>query len=190
MDIQEVAEKSKRKNIIEMAVWFTAMMPLFQGSSGDLVKQELESLFDGLNGVVSDEDFSKMHIDFCMWFIKTVKMAKAEGPPSYGHAAKVLDVALKVYVYYCKMPNSTKANYLAQRLHGVIDTPIVRHLFRRLEDAYGKPYPPHHLWSIKMIDKENYELLQKLIRQEIRDCFEDRAWPVQYDDVMGLRFDR
>jgi hypothetical protein len=41
-----------------------------------------------------------------------------------------------------------------------------------------------------MISKEDYDLLQKVIRQDIRDSFDDNIWPVQYDDIMGRRLDR
>jgi hypothetical protein len=54
---------------------------------------------------------------------------------------------------------------------------------------YGKPSPPHYLWTIKMINEGDYDLLQKALRQEIRDSFDDRISPVQYDDIMGQRLD-
>ena len=190
MDALELAEKAKKQNIIDMAVGFTAMMSLFQERSADLIKEKLADLFEGLDRISSDQDFSKMHRDFCQWFVKTIRLAKTEEPPSYGHAAKVLDLALKVYVYYCKMPSPAKAESLMPRLNGAIDTPILRHLFKKLEDIYRKSFPPHYLWTIKMIDRENYDLLQKVIRQDIRDSFNDNILPVQYDDIMGRRLDR
>ena len=76
------------------------------------------------------------------------------------------------------------------RLNGAIDTPILRHLFKKLEDIYRESFPPHYLWTIKMLDKEDYDLLQKVIRQDIRDSFKDKLSPVQYDDIMGRRLDR
>ena len=190
MDAPELAEKAKTQNIIDMAVGFTAMMPLFQERSADLIKEKLADLFEGLDRISSDQDFSKMHRDFCQWFVKTIRLAKTEESSSYGHAAKVLDLALKVYVYYCKMPSPAKAESLMPRLNGAIDTPILRLLFKKLEDVYGESFPPHYLWTIKMIDKENYDLLQKIIRQDIRDSFKDKLSPVQYDDIMGRRLDR
>ena len=69
------------------------------------------------------------------------------------------------------------------RLNGVIDTPILRHLFKKLKDIYRESFPPHYLWTIKMIDKKDYDLLQKVIRQDIRDSFQDKLLPVQYDDI-------
>jgi hypothetical protein len=187
MDTQELAEQAKKQNIIDMAVGFTAMMPLFQEGSADLIKEKLAHFLEGLDGISSEEEFNRMHRE---WFVGTIRLAKIEGPPSYGHAAKVLDLALKVYVYYCKMPSPAKAEFLIPRFNGVIDTPILRHLLKKLEDIYGKPYPPHHLWTIKTINREDYELLQKVMLQDIRDSFDDSISPVQYDDIMGRRLDR
>jgi hypothetical protein len=187
MKVLELAEQAKKRNIIDMAVGFAGMMPLFQERSGDLIKEKLRETFEGLERVGLDEEFKKMHRGFCQWFTKNIKLVKTEEPSSYGHAAKVLDLALKIYVYYCKMPSLAKAELLTPRLNGVIDTPILRHLFTRLEDIYGKPSPPHYLWTIKMINEEDYDLLQKALRQEIRDFFDDRISPVQYDDIMGQR---
>lgn len=187
MDALELAEQAKKRNIIEMAVSFAGMMPLFQERSADLIKEKLTETFEGLERIGSDEEFNKMHKAFCRWFVKTIKLAKTEEPSSYGHAAKVLDLALKIYVYYCQMLTPAKAESLTPRLNGVIDTPILRHLFKRLEDMYGKPSPPHYLWTIKMVNEEDYDLLQKALRQEIRDSFGDRISPVQYDDIIGLR---
>jgi hypothetical protein len=190
MDALELAEQAKRQNIIDMAVGFTAMMPLFQESSAALVKEKLADLFEDLERVSSDQDFSKMHRGFCQWFVRTIRLSKTEETPSYGHAAKVLDLALKVYVCYCKMPSPATADSLIPRLNGVIDTPILRHLFKKLEDIYRESYPPHYLWTIKMIEKGDYDLLQKIIRQDIKDSFDDIISPVQYDDIMGRRLNR
>jgi hypothetical protein len=88
------------------------------------------------------------------------------------------------------MPSPAKAESLMPRLNGAIDTPILRHLLKKLEDTYRKSFPPHYLWTIKIIDKEDYDLLQKVIRQDIRDAFEDDIYPVQYDDIMALRLNR
>ncbi len=190
MDTLELAEQAKKRNIIDMAVGFAGMMPLFQERSADLIKEKLTETFEGLERIGLDEEFNKMHRAFCEWFVKTIKLAKTEEPSSYGHAAKVLDLALKLYVYYCKMPSPEKAESLTPRLNGVIDTPILRHLFTRVQDIYGKPSPPHYLWTIKMINENDYDLLQKALRQEIRDSFDDRISPVQYDDIMGPRLNQ
>jgi hypothetical protein len=41
-----------------------------------------------------------------------------------------------------------------------------------------------------MIEKEDYDLLQKVIRQDVRDSFDDNILPIQYDNIMGRRVTR
>jgi len=186
----ELAEQAKKQNIIDMAVAFTAMMPLFQEASANLIKEKLTELFEGLVRISAEQEFNKMHRGFCQWFVKTIRLAKTEETPSYGHAAKVLDLALKVYVYYCNMLSPAKAEAITPWLNGTIDTHILSYLYRKLEDIKGKPYPPHYSWTIKVINKEDYDLLQKVIRQDIRDSFDGNISPVQYDDIMRRRLNR
>jgi hypothetical protein len=88
------------------------------------------------------------------------------------------------------MPNPAKAEFLVPKLNGAIDTRMLRHLFKKLENIYTESFPRHYLWTIKLIDKENYELLQKIIRQDIRDSFDDKILPVEYDDIMEQRLNR
>ncbi len=81
MDALELAKQAKKQNIIDMAVGFTAMMPLFQERSADLIREKLADLFEGLDRISSDQDFSKMHRGFCQWFVKTIRLAKTEATP-------------------------------------------------------------------------------------------------------------
>ena len=41
-----------------------------------------------------------------------------------------------------------------------------------------------------MIDRADYDLLQKVIRQDIKDTFDDHISPVQYDDIVWRRLNR
>jgi hypothetical protein len=190
MDALELAKQAKKQNIIDMAVGFAGMMPLFREGSADLIKEKLAELFESLDRINSEEGFNKAHRDFCQWFVKKIRLTNGKEPSSYGHAAKVIDLALKVYVYYCKMPSPAKAESLTPWLNGVIDTHILTYLYGKLENIRGKPYPPHYSWTIKVINKEDYDLLQKVIRQDIRDSFNEDILPVQYDDVMWPRLNR
>ncbi len=189
MNAMVLAKEKKQQNILDMAIGYTAMMPLLQESSVDLIKEKLTDLFEALKSVRSDQDFSKIHSDFCQWFVKTVRLAKSMEHMGYGHAAKVLDLALKVYVYYCRMPGPAKAKSLMPRLNGIIDTSILRSLFKKLDDIYREFYPPHYFWTITMIAKEDYDLLQRVIRQDIRVSFDNNILPVQYDDIIGRHLD-
>ena len=74
MEAPELAEKAKNQNIIDMALGFTAITPLFQERSADLIKEKLTDLFEGLDRIGSDQDFSKMHRNFCQWFVETIRI--------------------------------------------------------------------------------------------------------------------
>ena len=185
MDTLKHAKEAKQQNIIDITIGFTAMIPFFQERSDDLIKEKLTDLFGGLDRIWTDKDFGNIHRDFCQWFVKTIRLANSGEYSGYGHAAKVLDLALKVYVYYCSMPGPAKAESLTPMLNGAIDTKIIRHLFKKLDDIYRESYPPHYLWTIKMIGREDYYLLQRVIRQDIKDSFNNNIVPVQYDDIMS-----
>lgn len=90
MEALEQAKQAKKENIIDMAVGFARMMPLFQEGSAGLIKEKPTKFFEGLDRVSSEQDFRKMHRDFCQWFVKTFRLSKSEQPASYGHAAMTL----------------------------------------------------------------------------------------------------
>jgi hypothetical protein len=187
--MHQLALEAKKKNIIDMALGFTAMMRLFQKESDDLIKEHLAHTLRELEEIDSEEKFKGLHESFCEWFTQTIKLAKDGEAASYGHGAKVLDLALKVYVYYCRMPNPEKADYLDPLLNGAIDTPILRHLLGMVKTDDGKGLTPR-LWNIKAVDRDTYDTLQKLIRSDIADSFAGQIWPVQYDDIMWRRLNR
>ena len=185
MDVTALAKEAKQQNIIDMAIGYTAMIPFFREHSDDSIRKKITDLLGRLDRIWKIEDFIQIHREFCQWFVNTIRLAENGEPAAYGHAAKFLDCTLKVYVYYCRMPDTEKAAFLMPILNGIIDTPILRYLFKKLEDIYSKSYPPHYLWTIEIINMEDYDLLQKIIRQDIRDSFGNNILPVQYDEIMG-----
>ena len=85
---------------------------------------------------------------------KEIKKSRAS---SYGQAAKVFDVALKVYVYYCNLPDFEFAAKLLPALHGAVDTLMMKNL--------KKEYPKEDIKSetIEAVGKSEYFALQKLL---------------------------
>ena len=77
MNALELAEQAKKKNIIDMTVCFSAMMPLFQKHSDELIKEELASLYDGLERINLDRDLTEMHGEFCQWFVRTIMLSNS-----------------------------------------------------------------------------------------------------------------
>jgi hypothetical protein len=99
----------------------------------------LEEFVTALSGVASKDDYEGLHADFCNWFTKRICTAGKQFksgrsnpscPCSYGEAAKVLDVAAKVYVYYCALPSPEVATRLIP-LQSIFRGDVVgNHVFR------------------------------------------------------------
>jgi hypothetical protein len=193
LDQWDKAKSIRKKNIIDMAVSFAAMIRLFEHGSKQKIAGKLESSFDLLLCVESKDDFEKIHSDFCKWFVKNVftakkvlknKKIKRSQAASYGQAAKVFNVALKVYVYYCSLPDHETAAKLLPMLHSAVDTLMMRNL--------KKKYPKENIKAvtIEAVGKSDYFLIQKMVQQHIEDEFDEGILPVHYDDIMWYRLKR
>src|SRR6202035_3554441 len=113
------------------------------------------------------DDYEAQHRSFCEWFTKEIRTAKRAmksarvqlgGPTSYGQAAKVLDIAIKVFVYYCAQPTTDVADRIIPWLHGAIDTAIMKHL--KKSNRTGNKI---RATTIKGLDKEAYQALQLVL---------------------------
>ena len=177
----------RKKNIIDIAISFSAMNRLFEQGSKQKIAKKLENSFDLLAGFENKDDFEKKHSDFCEWFVQNIftaekvlknKKIKRSRAASYGQAAKVFDVALKVYVYYCNLPDYESATKLLPMLHSAVDTLMMKHL--------KKKYPKENIKAetIEAVGKFDYVVLQKMVHQHIEDEFDKSILPVHYDDMV------
>jgi hypothetical protein len=109
---REIAERAKKQNVLDMALTFTGMMRVFSTGSKQRIARKLGEITARLYAVKSAEDYERLHKDFCEWFCREIRTAiktkrntgqviKPTQPASFGQAAKVLDIALKVYIFYC-----------------------------------------------------------------------------------------
>jgi hypothetical protein len=179
-------EGTKRKNIIEMALSFTAMIRTFAKKSKKRVVEKLEELFRSLAEVRSRDDYEACHRSFYLWFLQNIKTnAQPGGSTSYGQAAKLPDVAIKGYVYYCNQPTSEIAERIVPFLHGAIDTAILKHL-KKSEHARGAITAT----TIKELDEGAYQALQALLAKNQAESWPENLFnfhPVQYDDILWRR---
>ena len=200
MSENEVAD-IKRKNIIDMALTFTATMRVFETGSKERIAKKLEEICINLASINSAEEYKDLHREFCQWFVNGIKTAektytkrktevkkpKPSGPASYGHAAKILDIVMKVYVYYCDQPTIEVAQRLVKLLNGAVDAKIMDHL---LNTKFNTKFNRAPIKTIEQVDSKRYDALQKLVHQDIDESFAGKISPVQYDDVMFWRFNR
>ena len=183
------SDEAKRKNIIDMAFAFSAMARVFEESSDDKIKNELKSILPKIASLQSEQDFQKYHDCFCRWFVGNIKTArrkmkngkiKPSGAASYGQGAKVFDVALKVFVYYCHLPDSGTANRTIKWLNAAIDTKMMNHL-KKMRGRYVSLFCAT---SVEDVDAKTYRKLQELVREDIEHSFQSLILPVQWDDIM------
>jgi hypothetical protein len=187
-------EEAKFRNILEMAFAFTAMGRVFGAGSGETIRDKLETYLSVLCSSTSESDYDAKHAEFCGWFTRHILTAKKGGKgsllaglqlASWGQAAKVLDIMMKVCVYYCHMPDPTTSSRLEPYLHGAVDTPILSELKERFNESSLS-----RVSSIAGIGRTEYETLQRMIRRDISERFKDRIIPVEYDDIEWRRLNR
>ena len=182
-----LAQEVKRKNVIDMALTFTAMIRVFERGSKPKITKHLELAFSQLAEVATRTQYLQLHERFCEWFTSEIRTAertrngvviKRSTHASYGHAAKVLDIAIKVYVYYASLPDAHTASRITPFLNAAVDTPILGHLQQAFPDEDIKAR------IVEDIDRDTYSQLQLLITREVTSKFHDQIIPVQYDDIM------
>jgi hypothetical protein len=184
------SDSAKTKNIIDMALGFTAMMRIFSEGSKSKIEQKLEHLFRNLVNINTRDDYDAYHRGFCVWFTREIQTAgkkmKNRGfrpgqPASYGQGAKVLDIAIKVYVYYCSQPNAEIARRVEPLLNGAVDTPIMKHLKCKYATSRIRAK------TIQEIGEDAYRILQSLV---LKESLSMSIYPVQYDDIVWRRLNR
>jgi hypothetical protein len=128
------AEEAKQRNIIDMAISFSAMGRIFGKGSTDKMRKKLYEYIDEFFNAQSKEQYNKKHREFCKWMTENITRSKKEGKAanpskkaSWGQAAKVIDIALKVCIYYCNLPSPPASSRIVPWLNGGIDTALLRY---------------------------------------------------------------
>lgn len=180
-------EVVKPQNIVDMALGFTAMMRLFDEGSKETIQAEILRRLPRFYTSRSEEEFKAAHHSFCVWGVETIKRTKGKGTSksskgfsltSYGHMAKTLDVVLHVVIHYAHQPNCETANTLSKWLNPAMDTRMMAFLAGCYPDAL-KPWPK----TIEQVKEEDYQVIQQMVRQFIKEEHAGKILPVDFDDI-------
>jgi hypothetical protein len=193
MSFQDEPFSIKFKNMIDIAIAFTAMTRVFENGSKQKIAKKLESSLGLLAGVDGKDNFEKIHSEFCKWFVENIntaqkvlknKRVKKSHPASYGQAGKVFNVVLKVFIYYCHYPDYKASKKLLPLLHAAVDTKMMKDL--------KEYYPQDNIKAetIEAVSKSEYVTLQKMVNRHIEDEFKNLIFPVHWDDIMWYRLNR
>lgn len=180
-------KKIKLFNIVDMGLSFSAMMRLYEKQSKERLRGKILQLLNEIYLTESRGQFDEYHEHFCEWGTHNIVLAKrvrnnriikASGPASYGQIAKTLDVVLKVVIHYCHLPNPLKSNNISEWLHAAIDNKMMNFL----RSVYPKSFEN---WprNVEAVDKGKYKKLQGLVKTFIKEKYEGRIIPVNFDDI-------
>lgn len=179
-------EEAEQRNIIDMAISFSATGRIFEKGSTEKMRKKLYECIDEFFNAPSEEQYHKKHREFCKWITENIMTSGRKGratntskKASWGQAAKVIDIALKVCIYYCKLPSPSESSRIVPWLNGGIDTALLEHL----KKEYHRPLLKG-VFTLADITEEVYDELQNLIRSDIERSFNGEISPVQYDDIM------
>jgi hypothetical protein len=191
-------EDVRFRNIIEMGLDFSSMMRLFkEDSETELLERIVEDYGPRIFKAQSKEEFDEIHKEFCKWGTRNIVLAQKklrngriikEGPATYGQIAKTFNVALKVVVYYCHLPDHQRSAEIVQWLHAGVDTRMMAMLKKRLKGKHPEYFGD---WpeTVKDVNSEKkYLELQDVVRIFIREKHDGKLrLPVQFDDVYWYR---
>jgi len=180
-------EDVKLRNIVDMALGFSAMMRLFQEGSKETIQNKVLELLPVIYAAKSEDEFKKIHDGFCRWgvteIIRTEKekdgvVVKESGPASYGQMGKTLDVLLHVVIHYAHYSDCETAKTLALWLNAAIDTKMMAFLAGCYPNALD-------IWpkSIEQVGEMEYRVIQEHVRRFIQEEHRGEILPVQFDDI-------
>jgi len=157
-----------------MALGSGAMTRVFEKNSKAKIEPELRATLGRLAGICSCKGYDELHESFCRWFTREIRTAKGNKAASYGQAAKVLDIATKVFCYFCGLPSKKESERMIPWLHAAIDTPILKCLKSKYRDRKITAT------TLGEIDMETYQMLQSLVRDSALGMdlvrYEDWLW--------------
>lgn len=181
---KNMIDRIRFENIIDVGLTSSAMVRLFSKcTKGSKLRCRTTETVEQILKAESELEFRAIHSHFCQWGIVEVTLAKKNKPASYGQIAKTLNVVLKVVVYYCHLPEYEKSKELSKWLDAAVDTKMMAELRKRYP-LDMKPWPH----TIEDVHEQNYEEIQKIVKQFIREVHEDSISPVQFDDYYWRKF--
>lgn len=113
-------------------------------------------------------------------------MKKSNDSPSYGQAQKPLNVFLKVYVDWARLPTPSKAERIRKYLHVPLDSLLMEEIRTTYPDEYKNDVAKEYKtkpreFRLKEIDKTKYEAWQRCLRK----IYKER--PVLLDGIWSLK---
>ena len=126
-----------------------------------------------LSQIKDREAFDRYHHRLVLRTISEIKRTSRGKRVSYGEAQKAVNVFLKVYVDWAKLPNQRSADLLSPFLHVPLDSVVMGRVRREHREKYYEIVAPHYReedeWPsdlrLSIITYKMYRGWQKLFRK-------------------------
>lgn len=124
-----------------------------------------------LKRIKTEKGFDAFHKDWVSEFIEKIKTNK-KCKCSYGQAQKAINVFLKLFVDWAKLPDKKTAKGILPFLHVPLDSILMEALSKKYKDFYKEKIKPlqtcNRPFSLSQVDKETYNEWQKFFREKYR----------------------
>jgi hypothetical protein len=177
----------KLRNIVDMGLSFAAMMRVFNEGSKTKLQNKIISEIENVFKVRTEQELKTIHANLCNWGMDNIKTAarkkdgkivKPVGTASYGQIAKTLDVVFGVVIYYCHLPDSSRAQTISKWLYAAVDTKMMNFLKNKYRNDI-KVWPT----TIEQVDRHLYLAIQSTVRKHIELEHDGKITPIEFDDI-------
>jgi len=113
--------------------------------------------------IVTQSEFDNFHNNWCLKLKKTIRKC------GYGSAQKAINVLLKMYIYWAKIPNNSKR--LIKYIHVPLDSVIIEYFEKNYWNNFQKEIKPlyeccdYDCYNLKRMTKDQYLTWVKFIRE-------------------------
>lgn len=136
-----------------------------------------------LSTINSIEDFDRFHRNWINQFIKHIRNNRKK-KCSIGQAQKAINVFLKVYIDWAKLPNRRTAHRLVQYIHVPLDSILMKSILRRFpnfkKEILGIRSTKNFSNSLSKIERKEYLCWQKFFRNS------HRPKPILFDIIWAI----
>lgn len=136
-----------------------------------------------LHTIHTAEEFDRFHKKWVNQFIKRIKSNQNQNC-SIGQAQKAINVFLKVYIDWARLPDRITADRLVPYIHVPLDSILMKSIMNKFpkfkKEILSKRQVNNYSNSLSKIDQSEYDCWQKFFREA------HSAKPILFDIIWAL----
>jgi len=170
----EELKRRERQSIIEVMAFMS-----YNPSIGRVLKKRGVKVFQdmaikkvrALKKIKTKKGFDKFHKNWVSEFIKKIKTNKNR-KCSYGQAQKAINVFLKLFVDWARLPDKKTAKEILPFLHVPLDSILMKAVSKKYKEFYKEKIKRlqtyNRSFNLSQVDESIYTEWQKFFREKYR----------------------